>query len=56
MDFTWYTIVLIPKGSGEYHIIGLVEVLWKVIIINIDRCLSDSNKLNDVLHGFRAWI
>ena len=33
----WDTIVLIPKGNGEYHIIGLVEVLWKFIIINIDR-------------------
>ena len=43
MEFMWSTIVLIPKGSGEYHIIGLVEVLWKVIIINIDQFLSDSN-------------
>ena len=55
-DCTWDTIVLIPKGIGEYHIIGLVEVLWKFIIINIDWCLSDSNELNDVLHGFRSWI
>ena len=52
----WDTTVLIPKVSGEYHIIGLVEVLWKVIIINSDCCLSDFNELNDVLHRFRAWI
>ena len=52
----WDTIVLISKVSGEYHILGLVEVLWKVIIINVDRCLSESNELNDDLHGFRAWI
>ena len=50
----WYTIFLIPKGSGEYHIIGLVEVLWKVIIINIDRCLLESNELTGVMHGFIA--
>ena len=56
MECTWDTIVLIPKGSGEYHTIDLVEVLWKVIIINIYLCLSDSNELNDVLQGFRAWI
>ena len=56
MDCTWATISLIAKGIGEYHIIGLVEVIWKVIIINIYRCLSDSNELNDVLHKFIAWI
>ena len=56
MECKWATIVLIPKGSGEYHIIGLVEVLWKVIIINSDCCLSDFNELNDVFHRFRAWI
>ena len=33
----WSTIVVILKGNEEYHIIGLVEVLWKIIIINIDR-------------------
>ena len=52
----WATIILIRKGIGECHIIGLVEVLWEVIIINIDLWLSDSNKFNDVLHGFRACI
>ena len=52
----WDKTVLIPKGSGEYHIIALVEVLWKVIIINSDWCLSDSNELNDVLYRFISWI
>ena len=56
MECMWATIALIPKSIGEYHIIGLVEVLWKFVIINIYRCLSDSNELNDVLQGFRAWI
>ena len=56
MDCTWDTIYLIPKSIGGYHIIGLVEVLWKFTIINIDRCLSESNELNDVLQGFRTWI
>ena len=26
----WTTILLIPKGSGEYIGIGLVETIWKV--------------------------
>ena len=49
----WDTIVIIPKGNVEYHIIGLVEVLWKVIGINIDQHLEESINLYDVLHGFR---
>ena len=56
MECMWATIARITNVSGDYHIIGLVEVLWKVVIINIDWCLSDSSKLNDVLHKFRAWI
>ena len=42
LDCTWNTIILLPKGGGEYHVIGLVEVLWKVISIIIDRCLEES--------------
>ena len=53
---TWATIALIPKVSGDYHIIVLVEVLWKFIIINIDRCLSESKELYGVFHEFKAWI
>ena len=26
----WTTMLLIPKGSGEYRGIGLVETIWKV--------------------------
>ena len=25
----WTTMVLIPKGKGEYRSIGLVETIWK---------------------------
>ena len=39
---TCNTVILTPKGGGEYHVIGLVEVLWKVISIIIDRRLEES--------------
>ena len=42
LDCTRNTIILLPKGGGEYHVIGLVEVLWKVISIIIDRRLEES--------------
>ena len=38
----WDTGVLITKSSGEYHRIGLVVVIWKVITIVIVRRLEDS--------------
>ena len=46
------TIIILPKGNGEYHVIGPVEVIWKVIYINIDQCLEDYIDFRDVLHGF----
>ena len=30
-DNTWLVVVLIPKGKKDYHVIGLVEVMWKVV-------------------------
>jgi hypothetical protein len=27
----WIIVVLIPKGGGDYHGIGLLELIWKVL-------------------------
>ena len=27
----WQAVVLIPKGKKDYRVIGLVEVMWKVV-------------------------
>ena len=48
------TVVLIPKGKGDYRGIGLVEVMWKVVAVILNRRLTSSITLHDVLHGFRA--
>ena len=53
-ECTWNIILILPKGNGEYRIIGLVEVIWKFSDINIDQHLEDSIDLRDVLHGFRS--
>ena len=42
LDCAWNTVILLPKGGGEYQVIGLVEVLFKVIYIIIDRSLEES--------------
>ena len=47
-------MVLITKGGREYHGIGLVEVVWKVVTVIISFCLTIYIDFHDVLHGFWA--
>ena len=51
---TWQAVVLIPKGKGDYRGIGLVEVMWKVVAVILNRHFTSSITYHDVLHGFRA--
>ena len=53
-ETTWQAVVLIPKGKGDYWGIGLVEVMWKVVAVILNRCLTSSITFHDVLHEFRA--
>jgi hypothetical protein len=46
----WEIIVLLPKGGGDYHGIGLLEPFWKVIEKNMVAWLL-SVKFHDSLHG-----
>ena len=46
---------MIPKGGGCYHIIDLVDVVWKVVTVILNRCFTASTVLDDVLHGFREF-
>ena len=32
-EVTWQTVVMIPKGKGEFWGIGLVEVIWKLLTL-----------------------
>ena len=51
---TWKAVVLIPKGKGDYRGIGLVEVMWKVVAVILNRRFTSSINFHDVLHGFWA--
>ena len=42
LDCAWNTVILLPKGGGEYQVIGFVEALCKVISIIIDWSLAES--------------
>ena len=50
----WQAVVLIPKGGGDHYSIGLVEVVWKVGTVILNRRLTISIGFHGVLHGLRA--
>ena len=52
-EMVWQIIALIPKGGGAFRGVGLVEVLWKVVAIIIDRRMGVI-EFHDVIHGFRV--
>ena len=52
-EAAWQTVVMIPKGKGEFRGIGLVEVTWKVVAVILHRRLTTGLQLHDALHGFR---
>jgi len=49
-QMTWMIIVLLPKGGGDYHGIGLLDPIWKVVekvmvaqffVVKLHDCLHD---------------
>ena len=53
-EATWKAVVLITKGKKDYHGIGLVEVMWKVVAENLNCQLTAFITFHDFLHGFRS--
>ena len=50
----WQEVVLILKGKGKYRVIGLVEVVWKVVAGILNCQLTVSIAYHNFLHGLRA--
>ena len=53
-ETTWQAVVLIPKGEKYYRGINLVEVMWKVVAVILNRRFTSSITYHDALHGLRA--
>ena len=47
----WMVVVILPKGGGGFCGIGLLEPLWKVNEVLMDKRLANI-KFHDCLHGF----
>ena len=48
---TWQAVVLLPKGGGDYHGIGLVEVVWKSVKTILNCRFAASITYHESLHG-----
>ena len=53
-EATWQAVVLILEGGGDYHGIGLVEVVWKAVAKILNFRFTASINYHNSLHGFRA--
>ena len=47
-------VVLIPKGGGNYRVIGLVEVVWKAVAVVLNCHFTASITYHDSFCGFRV--
>ena len=47
-------MVLIPNGGGYYRVICLVEVVWKVVMVILNRHFTASIAFHNAFHGLRA--
>ena len=53
-ELGWTLLFLIPKGTTNKWVIGLLETLWKVVEALTDNFLRASLQLYNILHGFRS--
>ena len=47
-------MVLIPKGGGDYCGTGIVEVIWKAVVVILNRRFTNATTYHDFLQIFRA--
>ena len=53
-ELTWQTVILIPKGKGDFRGVVLVKVLWKAVTILLNYRLTAAIFFHDTLLGFWA--
>jgi exonuclease III len=52
-ELNWSVLVAIPKTSGGFRGIGLLEIIWKTISSIIDSRIKAKVQFHTALHGFR---
>ena len=56
MELIGTILVLITKDNAAIQVLGLIEVLWKVVEAIIDTQIKTMVTFHDFLHGFCAFI
>ena len=52
-EAAWQAVDLIPKRGGYCCVIGLVEVIWKLVAVILNIRFTASITYHNSLHGFR---
>jgi hypothetical protein len=52
-ELSWSVLIAIPKVSGGFRGIGILEAMWKVISSIIDWLFKEIIQCHPSLHGFR---
>ena len=47
----WQVVVLVTKGKTDYRVIGLVEVMWKLVVAILNRRIMASITYHDFFNG-----
>ena len=53
-ECTWQTVVLIPKGVGNFQGIGIIAFLWKTVTGILNLFLTTAIQFHDTFQIFRA--
>ena len=55
-EATCQTVILIRKWTDEFREIGLVEVIWKIVIVNLNCRLGLAITFHGIIYGFHYVI
>ena len=60
VECTWQMVLLSPKGNRNFQVVGLVEVIWKMVSVIINREIGTVVWFHEILHGlltsWKKWI
>ena len=54
VEFSWKTVVIIPKANGESRGIRIVEIIWKAVMVVANYRIGAAVDFNDTLHSLRS--
>ena len=53
-EYIWNTVVLLPKGNGEFQVILLLKFIWKTVLGVVNHQIGVAVNFYNTLHGL--WV